>query len=174
MSVSPPHPFDDYDWSFRDHPKPDGELSAGLEKTQSDFNRFEPDFISMVMGSRIVIIVINRGFQYIITTWIVRLLPAIRIRLSKNHSRHGNVPKLGEYWLYLILPSKARKYLPADLEEEFKTEILPRFGFRKARLWYWTQVFKSIGPIIARRLAKLASLAWLLKSAQSILRRILS
>ena len=79
-----------------------------------------------------------------------------------------------EYRFYSILPQKDRKCPAGNLEEEFKLEILPRFGRRKVRFRRWTQVFVSVGPIIGRRLAKLASLAWLLKSAQSILRRVLS
>lgn len=46
--------------------------------------------------------------------------------------------------LYLLLPKEQREHLPGDLEEEFTTIILPKFGARYAMIWYWWQVIRSI------------------------------
>lgn len=74
-------------------------------------------------------------------------------------------PACAEKLLYLFLPNRMRKPLIGDLEEEFRTEIAPKFGARFARVWYWKQVLSSLWPLLCRRLIKLASLAWLGKAA---------
>lgn len=57
------------------------------------------------------------------------------------------VPRLGEFILLCVLPKKARESLPGDLAEEF-AEIERTFGLRSARIWYWIQVLKAIGPLV--------------------------
>ena len=61
-----------------------------------------------------------------------------------------------EYILYLVLPKKDRESVPGDLAEEYETVILPRFGPRRAKWWYWKQVLFSIGPILWGQFRKTA------------------
>lgn len=73
-----------------------------------------------------------------------------------------DVPRLGEFLLLCVLSKKARESLPGDLAEEFITKIVPKVGLRRARLWYWCQVVKSMGPLM--RLGLVSSLfAWVLR-----------
>ena len=65
-------------------------------------------------------------------------------------------PKNAEYLLYLLLPKSERDYIPGDLIEEYNTIIQPKFGKRRAMLWYWKQVISSIGPILWSRLKRLS------------------
>ena len=42
--------------------------------------------------------------------------------------------RAAEYLLFLFLPSHLRDVIPGDLQEEFTTVILPKFGPRRARI----------------------------------------
>jgi len=83
-------------------------------------------------------------------------------------------PKTGEKILYLFLSKDARKHIPGDLEEEFTTIILPKFGPRYARIWYWKQVFFSLVPIIQGRMVKWGTIAWAAKAAEWVSSRFSS
>ena len=94
---------------------------------------------------------------------------AMDLKTNREDSKSGlpteaqssSVPKLGEFFLYLCLTKKERDSLPGDLEEELTTVIVPKFGPRYARSWYWGQVGRSIGPLLWRLFVKLVSLSWL-------------
>jgi len=73
------------------------------------------------------------------------------------------LPKLAEALLYLFLNKEQRVSVPGDLEEEFETVIVPKFGLHFARFWYWMQVLRSVGPLLERRLIKAASFCWLVE-----------
>ena len=45
-----------------------------------------------------------------------------------------------------------------DLEEEFLTDKLPVLGPRAARLWYWSQIVKSIWPLVRAALLRISTL----------------
>jgi len=69
------------------------------------------------------------------------------------------MPPLGaEQLLHLFLSKSDREELIGDLEEEYRTVILPRFGPRFARTWYWTQALRSIVPMAWTRLIRLAKM----------------
>jgi hypothetical protein len=76
----------------------------------------------------------------------------------RRKSSPDNVPRVGEALLFFFLPKKERDTLPGDLEEEYRTVIVPKFGFRVARAWYWWQAVSSVGPVLRRRAAKLVSI----------------
>jgi hypothetical protein len=55
------------------------------------------------------------------------------------------VPPNGAFFVLDLLLSKTdRAVLPGDLEEEFTTSILPNYGARRARFWFWTQTVRTI------------------------------
>jgi flavin-binding protein dodecin len=56
----------------------------------------------------------------------------------------GKPPLLATYLLYVVLPRHRREVVPGDLEEEYRDEIVPRFGRRLARVWHWKQ---SVGSV---------------------------
>jgi hypothetical protein len=72
-------------------------------------------------------------------------------------------PLTGEKFMYLFLPKKDREALLGDLEEEYRSIILPKFGPRFARIWYWKQVLTSILPIVRCRIVALLKLLSLAK-----------
>jgi hypothetical protein len=53
-------------------------------------------------------------------------------------------PRFAEYLMCLFLNKEDRQKIAGDLEEEFATFILPKFGNRQAKLWYWTQALSAI------------------------------
>ena len=59
-------------------------------------------------------------------------------------------PLLGRLLLRLLLRGKAREFVVGDIDEEFLEHVVPTFGIRDARRWYWSQVFNSIGSRTTR------------------------
>jgi hypothetical protein len=53
-------------------------------------------------------------------------------------------PSLAEKFLYVFLTAEQRKHVPGDLSEEFHDIILPKFGAKYARRWFWFQTVRSI------------------------------
>jgi len=72
-------------------------------------------------------------------------------------------PRRAQSLLYFALPRAERGYIIGDLDEEFQTIILPMFGPRMARLWYWSQVVRSLGRIFLASLKKVVRLGVLLR-----------
>jgi hypothetical protein len=59
--------------------------------------------------------------------------------------RAKRAPPTAAYFLLdLLLAEADRKAIPGDLVEEFATSILPKYGARGARLWFWTQTVRTI------------------------------
>lgn len=64
-----------------------------------------------------------------------------------NHSYQQHPPKFGEYLFQLLISKKDSESLLGDLAEEYG-HIQTKFGARKARVWYYKQVFFSIWPLL--------------------------
>jgi len=69
--------------------------------------------------------------------------------------KQGNValPVVGCYLLDLLLPRKHRESLVGDIEQDFRTNILPRYGRTAASVWFWKQVVIEIVPGLYLRIA---------------------
>jgi hypothetical protein len=75
---------------------------------------------------------------------------------SKRHVEHREVrdrsrrnatpPVVGCFLLDLLLPKKHRENLIGDIEQDFTTNILPRYGRTAASIWFWKQVIAEIIP----------------------------
>jgi hypothetical protein len=98
-------------------------------------------------------------------------LPAAN-RPGKNKVAHARVPQMAEQLAILFLPKHLRESLLGDLEEEFQTIILPKFGVRFASRWYWLQVLRSVYPIVGVALLKLGLIAWLGKAASWLVNKL--
>src|SRR3546814_2010143 len=61
-------------------------------------------------------------------------------------------PQRAELVLRFALPKDQREYLIGDLEEEFRSEMVPKFGYRIAARWYWVQVLKAVAAAFGARL----------------------
>jgi hypothetical protein len=81
-----------------------------------------------------------------------RKLLTARILLARDFSSDVSSPKPASaappneacFLLDLLLAKVDREVIPADLEEEFATSILPKYGARRARYWFWTQTVRTI------------------------------
>ena len=62
-------------------------------------------------------------------------------------------PVLADLILYLCLSAKAYNCIRGDLTEEFHAKILPILGIKRAKVWYWHQVVRSIGPALGGEIA---------------------
>lgn len=72
-------------------------------------------------------------------------------------------PPAGAKFILLLIPKRNREHLIGDLEEEYRTILVPEYGVRKARTWYWWQVAISIGPLLWAHVKRGAAIAWLWK-----------
>jgi hypothetical protein len=63
----------------------------------------------------------------------------------------------------LLIPKKNREYVIGDLEEEFHTILVPEYGYRIARCWYWAQVLAAFVPMLWDQLKRASGLAVVLK-----------
>ena len=80
-------------------------------------------------------------YAFVVTCTFVRY----KRTLSRNRTAPIHKPsRVGVGLLYWFLPKDKREHLPGDLEEEFATVILPTFGLRYAKFWFWWQVVRSI------------------------------
>ncbi len=70
-------------------------------------------------------------------------------------------PEAAEYLLYLFLPREDRVAMFGDLEEEYRKELLPKFGVRDAQFLYWCKVGRSIVPVISGAIGRI--LWWLIE-----------
>jgi hypothetical protein len=53
-------------------------------------------------------------------------------------------PTAACFLLDLLLTKADRAAIPGDLVEEFTASIVPVYGARRARLWFWTQTVRTI------------------------------
>ena len=53
-------------------------------------------------------------------------------------------PRAACYLLDLLLAKADRETIPGDLVEEFGTSILPKYGPRRARFWFWAEAARAI------------------------------
>jgi putative ABC transport system permease protein len=67
----------------------------------------------------------------------------------------GKPPRLAAWLARLATPPQDREPLLGDLEEEFRS-LAEENGRARARSFYWSQVLRSLGPSLARRLHALA------------------
>jgi hypothetical protein len=58
-----------------------------------------------------------------------------------------SAPTGASFLLDLFLSKSDRAAIRGDLEEDFSTEILPRYGASRAQRWFW---FKTVGIIATR------------------------
>lgn len=82
------------------------------------------------------------------------------LEIAPEQSPATSPPRLGEFIL-LLIPLSQREHLRGDLEEEFKTIVVPKYGVRLARLYYRWQVLVEVTMAITNGL-KGVLCGWLL------------
>lgn len=94
---------------------------------------------------------------------IIALVGKRLAKLSEDNQR-STPPKPAESVLLWILPKDQRNALIGDLEEEYRTLIVPKLGERAAQWWYWKQAIFSVAPTIGgwlRKISIYSGAAWL-------------
>jgi hypothetical protein len=88
----------------------------------------------------------------------VGLARPLKPRAKRAKTKRAVPPAAAHFLLYLFLPKEYRAPMIGDLVEEFEEDLLPVFGVRCARIWFWKQTITSIWPVVKRTLMKLAGL----------------
>ncbi|MDH3673794.1 MAG: permease prefix domain 2-containing transporter [Gammaproteobacteria bacterium] len=83
----------------------------------------------------------------------------------------AHLPRRAEQLATLFFTKHLRENVLGDLEEEFETIIVPKFGVRFGRRWYWFQVVRSIWAVMGASLLKLGLIAWLGRVASWLLNK---
>jgi len=93
-----------------------------------------------------------------------RQIENILFKLESTHPGEypTSPPKVAKLIL-LLVPKRCRENLIGDLEEEYTTILLPEYGARRARAWYWWQVALSIGPLLWAQVKRGLAVAWVWK-----------
>ena len=76
----------------------------------------------------------------------------VQAQLQSGHDRKASPPLAGRYVLDLLLPRKHRENLIGDIEQDYRTNILQRYGRTAASIWFWKQVLSEIIPGLYLRL----------------------
>ena len=63
-------------------------------------------------------------------------------------------PALAELVLHIFTPRDIKDATPGDLVELYQTEKLPELGPRRAHIWFWGQVARSVVPLFLMSIAK--------------------
>jgi putative ABC transport system permease protein len=63
-------------------------------------------------------------------------------------------PRVARALLRVSLPRDVRDAAVGDLDEEFRTHVVPRAGLRAARAWYWSQAIGSLPSSVKLRAAR--------------------
>jgi DNA-directed RNA polymerase specialized sigma24 family protein len=71
-------------------------------------------------------------------------------------------PRVAQFSL-LLIPKRNREHLVGDLEEEFRTVVLPQHGRLLARCWYCEQVMLAMGFYLWPTIKKILGLSILYK-----------
>ncbi len=74
-------------------------------------------------------------------------------------------PKRAEMLLHFGLPKCDRECMIGDLEEEYRTVILPKYGPRVAMRWYWWQAVRSVAAASGGRVRVWLSFGGLARAA---------
>lgn len=61
--------------------------------------------------------------------------------------------------LLLMIPKRCREHLIGDLEEEFRTILLPEHGWFWSCVWYWGQTIQALGFYVWPLLKRILGLA---------------
>ncbi len=67
-------------------------------------------------------------------------------------NRRDRPPRLAQALLAASLPPDAREWVVGDLAEEYARRV--EEGRGRPRLWYWSQVLRSVAPGVGRRLTR--------------------
>jgi len=81
-------------------------------------------------------------------------------------------PKFAEFILRLFISAEHQKHLVGDLAEEYSTQMMPAFGKFWSNIWYLSQAFRTILPIIWRAAYRTVALRWLWEGAGAIFKKL--
>jgi hypothetical protein len=127
---------------------------------------------AMIFKSRLLLIhsvsdVVEVLFAISFGAYLMRYLRIHRVlRRLESRTRpvsSSTTPPRAAKFVLLLVPKQHREHLIGDLEEEYVTIVLPEYGVKRARLWYWWQVTVSVGPLLWGQMKRAAALAWLWK-----------
>ena len=85
--------------------------------------------------------------------------------MPQNVSNENVPPKRAEMLLHFGLPKRDREYMIGDLEEEYRTVILPKYGPGVAARWYWWQAVRSVAAASGARVRVWLGFSGLAKAA---------
>lgn len=86
----------------------------------------------------------------------------IRVIIASERGESPSPPRSAKL-LLLMIPMRDREHLVGDLEETYQTVVLPEYGTKIARIWFWWQAVLAVVPFVWEGMKRLAGLALFLK-----------
>ena len=90
---------------------------------------------------------------------------------SSQADQLSSPPMSADRLLLFIIPRDRSEFILGDLEEIFTSVVVPKYGIRYARVWYWGQVVVEGLSGVRQHLINIAGLATLTKIIDWILKR---
>lgn len=75
-------------------------------------------------------------------------------------------PKTGQFLLSLVASRETQEEVIGDLDERYPTQVA-RFGFKRARFWYYWQTGLIVLAFVPKKLAKIAGLVKIMSAMKS-------
>ena len=72
-------------------------------------------------------------------------------------------PRTPHILMYWLLPRATRNELIGDALELYNEKILPTFGPRAAKQWFWWEAVRSIAVMLPWRILKAVTMGWLVQ-----------
>lgn len=82
---------------------------------------------------------------------------------SREAGLQQDHPPRSAQFALLLIPKRNRAHLVGDLQEEFRTVLLPQHGRFLAQCWYWEQAMLAIGFYLWPTIKKILGLSVLYK-----------
>lgn len=109
------------------------------------------DAVTLVFGI-LIALMMQSGFVARFAQNLLR-----RMELRRKSPRIFRGPFL-ESIVFLLVPRESREHLIGDLEEEYRSEIVPSRTWFGARCWWWGQVFRVVAHYLWKRVRRVLGL----------------
>jgi hypothetical protein len=87
----------------------------------------------------------------------------LQLAFEKIQQAQREAPPRSAQFALLLIPKRNREHLIGDLEEEFRTIVLPQYGRFLAGCWYFEQAAIAMGCYAWPTIKKILGLSFILK-----------
>lgn len=156
----------------------DGEMRAAFAKARHVFGQRSGEYDEAILDDLRKLIAVRFESKIKVedilktSLFTATRIPKIRYwkRRTGNSVAHqfaeeNDPPNRAEMLLHFGLPKRDRECMIGDLEEEYRSVILPKYGAGVAARWYWWQAVRSVAAAFGARVRVWLSFGGLARAA---------